>query len=120
MVAANVVEGAEGPVFAARDDERFAADISGDELTFFAELIETADDLPGGGENAGEFEIGEALVEIPGSGNGPGVFQRVARVVEVQDGFETRMHAADCLSVARESHQRPQTACGAGEARAIA
>jgi len=76
VVAADVIKGAEQVVVAARDDDGFAGEIGGEEITFVGHLIQAAGDLPGVGEDGFLFEAGNAGIEIPGRGNGPGLFER--------------------------------------------
>ena len=85
VMAADVEEGAKLAIVAANDDERLFVDVDGEELTGLADLIEAADDLPIGGEDAAAFELMDAAIEIPGSGNGESALEGIGRIVEVED-----------------------------------
>ncbi len=84
VVAAYVIKGAECAVIAARNDDGFAGEIGGEEITFARDLIQAAGDLPGVGEDGFLLETGDAGIEIPRRGNGPGFFERVVGIVEVE------------------------------------
>jgi len=96
VVATDVVKSAKCAVMATRDDDGFAGEIGGEEISFVCDLIEAASDLPGVGENGFLFEACDAGIEIPGRGNGPGCFERIVGIVEVEKGRETAFH--DCSS----------------------
>ena len=93
VMAADVVEGAELGVVAAHDDDGLAGDVGGEELAFFANLIEAADDLPGRAEDAGAFEFFDARVAIPGRGDRGGFFEWIGGIVEIEEVVDgTRVH----------------------------
>jgi hypothetical protein len=85
MMTADVIEGAKFAVIAANNDERFFVDVDGEKLAAVLDLIETADDLPVGGEDKVAFELGDARIEIPGSRNGPGILEGIGGIVEIKD-----------------------------------
>src|SRR5580700_9581701 len=91
-MAADVVEGAKLGIVATNYNDRLAGDIGGEELAFFANLIEPTHDLPGRAENAGAFEFFDTRVAIPGRGNREGSFESIGRIVEIEEVVDGSLH----------------------------
>ena len=94
VVAADVVEGAELRVVAANDDDGLASDVSGEEFTIFADLIEAPGDLPAFSKYSRKLQFLNAGIAIPGRRKRGGFLQRIGWVVEVQDFADALVHGA--------------------------
>src|SRR5260370_1317768 len=82
VMAADIVEGAKLRVVAANDDDGFAGEVGGEEITISGDLIEAAGDLPAFCKNGRELQFVNAWITIPGRGNRGGFLQRIGGGVE--------------------------------------
>ena len=86
-MTADIEKAAQEIISPADYDNRFAGDISGDEIAGFGELIEPGCQLPGSRKDRGQLQLIEFFVGIPGSRDGPGTFQWSRRVIAVDDAL---------------------------------
>ena len=70
MVAADIVEGAQGAVIAANHNDGFTGDEGRNELPWRLQLIGARDQLPGFAEYAQALQVRDAWIDVPSCGNG--------------------------------------------------
>jgi len=92
VMAADIVESAELVVIAARDDNGFAGNVRSEEISFFADLVDAADGLPGFCEDALLFEFVDARIEVPRRRNGPSVVEGIVGIVEIDEVVDVAFH----------------------------
>lgn len=92
VMAANVKESAKHAIGAARDEQRLAEKIRGEEFTASGDLVGATDYLPIPMENGAFFQRGNALVRVPRGRGCVSVRQRGMRIVGMDD-FSERFHS---------------------------
>ena len=92
MMPADVVEGAQLVVFAARHDDRLSANVRREKLSLFLHLIHAPDDLPARREHVVLLQPRDRLIEIPRRRNRPGVVQRIVRIVKIKNVVNVSLH----------------------------
>src|SRR6266849_9163955 len=84
-MTANIEKGAQAAVVAADHKERLAVDVNGEELAGLGNLVEAADHLPVGGEDAAALQLLDARIEIPRRGNGERFLKGISGIVKIQN-----------------------------------
>src|SRR6266436_7739828 len=92
MMPANVIEGAQLPIFAPRHDQRLSREIGREKISFFPNLIGTADHLPRFGKHTLLFELANAWIEVPGRRDGPSMIQGILWIVEIKKVANVTLH----------------------------
>ena len=92
VVTANVIEGAQGSIGSAHNNDGLSREPRGDEFPWLRELIGAGDELPGLAEDVEALEFGDARIDVPGCRDGGRFRQRGAVVVAGENLIDRWLH----------------------------